>query len=150
MSTWWGWSVILQENVLYVGKLMQNLKVIGWAQVVHDLHFCRVGILWLCLKCEKVHLPLAGRCGGTTGRALCCRSSCAAFCCQKLFYLLPPTCISQPSEFEFWTTDSCKKGIFVVQQTSKTSLDSLKNIIDMFMPTRPSIYYVIELLANHA
>lgn len=67
------------------------------------------------------------------GRALCFRSSCATLCCQKFFYLLPPSFISQPSEFEFWTTDSCKKGVFVVQNTGKTSLDRLKNIIDVFI-----------------
>ena len=130
---------------------MQNLKVIDCPQVVHDFIFCRVGLLWLCLKSEKVHLTLGVRCGGHTGRVLCYRSSCtAALCCQKLFYSLPPTCISQQSELEFWKTDSCEKSIFVVQHTGETCLDSLKNIIHMFMPTRATIYYVIELLASHA
>lgn len=120
---------------------MQNLKVICWPQVVHDFIFCRIGLLWLCLKSEKVHLTLAGRCGGHTSRALCCKSSCtAALCCQKLFYSLSATCISQPSEFEFWKTDCCEKGIFVVQHTGKMGLDSLKNIIDMLMHTYAYIH----------
>lgn len=142
-------------GVLYLKKMFFMFAnwcriCIGWPQVVHDFLFCREGLLWVCLKREKVQLTLAGKGDGHTGRALCCRSSCVALCCQKPLYLLPPTFIAQPLEFEFWKTDSCKKGIFVVQHTSKTSLDSLKNIIDVFMPIRPTIYYVIELLANHS